>query len=232
VQTEGVYEAIWNRKQQGGDAIPPGSRMEVAFNLIGSGESLLDIGCGNGLLAAALKPRFKRVCGADISTAAVAMARQRGIEAVQVDLDREALPFPDASFTAVTCLDVLEHVFDPRVAVREIARVCAPGAILVITTPNIRYWRHIMAIVQGRFPRTSDDDEAYDGGHLHYYTAANLIDLLASWFTIRTIQGVHGTPRRRLRASLARAVLGARLSEEFRYPGIAICAQRKQDAMG
>lgn len=227
MQTEAAYEAIWQRKQGGAESIQPGTRMAVAMELIGSGEKLLDIGCGDGVLAAALKPRFAAVYGVDISAAAVEIARKRGIEASHVNLDHEPLPFPDGLFTAVTCLDVLEHVFDPRVTMREVARICAPNATLVITTPNIRYWRHILAIVRGRFPRTSLDEEAYDGGHLHYYTAANLIDLLSPWFTIRTVRGVRGVVRHKIRSALARLIFGERLSEELRSPGIALCAQRK-----
>lgn len=224
--TEMVYEAIWNRKQYGSDVIAPGSRGAVALELIGSGEKVLDIGCGDGVLAGALQSRFKWVYGADISGAAVDIARERGIEAAQVNLDTHPLPYPDGTFTAITCLDVLEHVFDPRPVVREIARVCTCEATLVVTTPNIRYWRHILAIMRGRFPRTSSDEEAYDGGHLHYYTAANLIELLSPWFTLQQVRGVYGGPVHGPRAVLLRTMLRGRLGEELRCPGIAICARR------
>lgn len=192
MRTEAVYEAIWDRKQAGDTQILAGSRAAVALQLLGSGERLLDIGCGDGALAVAAQRQFKEVYGLDISQAAVTAAQARGIHAAQVNLDVAPIPFAAETFTAVTCLDVLEHVFDPRPVVQEIARVCAPGATLVITTPNIRYWRHITSVLFGRFPRTSSDEEAYDSGHLHYYTAANHVDLLAPWFSHFHIAGVYG----------------------------------------
>lgn len=226
MNSKATYEAIWERKR-GGDSIPPGSRAAVALELLGVGEAdalALDVGCGDGALGAALRHRFKEIHGVDISATAIARARSQGVNAVQVNLDAEPLPYPDGMFAAVTCLDVLEHVFDPRVLVRELARVCAPGGLLVITTPNIRYWKHILSVIGGRFPRTSSDEEGYDGGHLHYYTAANIMDLLDACFIVQHIQGVQGGTRRGLAALLAPGRLGA----EFASPGIALAARRRE----
>jgi methionine biosynthesis protein MetW len=227
MQVDDVYQAIWQRKKQGDGVIAAGSRSAIALSLITKGNNALDIGCGEGTLAAALASRFTHVVGVDISENAVAATIQRGIEAKQVNLDSEPLPFADGAFDAVTCLDVLEHVFDPRISVREIARVCIPGATLVITTPNMRYWRHWRSIISGRFPRTSPDEEAYDGGHLHYYTAANLRDLIAPWFEVAQVKGVPGGTRAGKSARLIRLLLPRRQAEEFASPGIALLARRK-----
>lgn len=227
MQIEDVYQAIWQRKNDGDGQIPKGSRMAVALSLISSGTRALDIGCGDGAFAVALSSRIPSVSGVDISAAAVAAANQRGIDAKHVNMDVEPLPFADGTFDIVTCLDVLEHVFDPRISAREIARVCCPGATLVITTPNMRYWRHIKSIIGGRFPRTSGDDEAYDGGHLHYFTAANLRDLFAPWFEVTQVKGVQGGARSGKGVQLIRFLLPRRHGEEFSSPGIALLARRK-----
>jgi methionine biosynthesis protein MetW len=227
VNTHGIYDAIWERKQSGADRIAPGSRAAVALELIGSGERVLDLGCGDGTLGVALMSRYKEVYGADISDRAVAMAQQRGIQAAQVNLDTEALPFADGLFSAVTCLDVLEHVFDPRSTISEIARVCAPGAKVIITTPNMRYWRHILSIATGRFPRTSSDEEGYDGGHLHYYAASNLADLLAESFVVQKVRGVPGGPTIGTASKILHLVFPGRLGAEVASPGIAVAAQRR-----
>ena len=227
MQVDDVYQAIWQRKKQGDGVIAAGSRSAIALSLITKGNNALDIGCGEGTLAAALASRFTHVVGVDISANAVAATIQRGVEAKQVNLDSEPLPFADGAFDAVTCLDVLEHVFDPRISVREIARVCSPGATLVITTPNMRYWRHWRSIISGRFPRTSSDEEAYDGGHLHYYTAANLRDLIAPWFDVVRVQGVIGGARQGMSVRLIKLMLPRRQGEEFSSPGIALLACRK-----
>lgn len=227
MSVEDVYQAIWRRKNNSEGAIPSGSRMDVALKLISSGDSALDIGCGDGTFAAALASRFAHVSGVDISSEAVEAAKRRGIDAEQVNMDVEPLPFADGAFDTVTCLDVLEHVFDPRISALEIARVCKPGATLIITTPNMRYWRHIRSIIAGKFPRTSMDEEAYDGGHLHYYTAANLIALISPWFDVAQVKGVPGGTDRGIATRLITRLLPRRLAEEFAYPGTALVARRK-----
>jgi methionine biosynthesis protein MetW len=236
MNSKATYEAIWDRKRGGGDSIPEGSRSAVALELLAALDNsstdrrALDVGCGDGLLGAALLQRFGEAHGVDIAATAIARARSLGVNAVQVNLDAEPLPYPDGMFAVVTCLDVLEHVFDPRVLIEEIARVCAPGGLVIITTPNIRYWKHIVSVIGGRFPRTSSDNEGYDGGHLHYYTANNITDLLDAHFVIQRIQGVQGSARRGLAASMFGLIMPGRLGAEFAYPGIAVAARRRPDA--
>src|SRR3546814_8619033 len=52
-----------------------------------------------------------------------------------VAADGALLPFPDQSFEAVICSEVLEHVPDPRLVLDEIARVLKPGGCLLLTVP-------------------------------------------------------------------------------------------------
>jgi SAM-dependent methyltransferase len=78
---------------------------------------------------------------------------------------------------------VIEHVFDPRFLLDEIARVLKPGGILLLDTPNIRYAKHLWSLlIGGRFPVTAGDDEdlrlAHDGGHLHYFARRDIEVLL------------------------------------------------------
>ena len=227
MQVNDMYQAIWQRKGAGESAIPKGTRPAIALSLISKGSKALDVGCGDGTFAVALSTRIPSVSGVDISAVAVEAAIRRGIKAKQVNIDAEPLPFAEGVFDTITCLDVLEHVLDPRIAVREIARVSSPGATLVITTPNMRYWRHIKSLIRGKFPLTSMDEEGYDGGHLHYYTAANLSELVMPWFDVVRIQGVPGGPRRGKSERLIRLLLPRRQAEEWSSPGIAILARRK-----
>jgi ubiquinone/menaquinone biosynthesis C-methylase UbiE len=85
------------------------------------------------------------------------------------------LPFANEVFDAVTCLDVIEHLLDPLHVMREIARVLSPGGRAYVTTVNMRHVKFMWSlVVRGIFPRTSSDEEAYDGGHLHYFTSRNM----------------------------------------------------------
>lgn len=94
---------------------------------------ILDAGCGSGRTMVDLA-RYGVVSGIELDAdAAAAAARRDGFE---VRIGRvEQLPYDDARFDLITCLDVIEHVPDDREALRELRRVCRPGGWLIVTVP-------------------------------------------------------------------------------------------------
>ena len=79
--------------------------------------------------------------GIDADEETVARARDDYPGPTFVAGDVCALPFPDSSFDAAVCFEVIEHVADPAALVRELARVLRPGGTLAISTPNARMER-------------------------------------------------------------------------------------------
>jgi 2-polyprenyl-6-hydroxyphenyl methylase/3-demethylubiquinone-9 3-methyltransferase len=98
----------------------------------GPGASLLDVGCGGGLLAPHV--RGYRHVGVDLTASALEIAARHGVEGVQADA--AALPFDDASFDVVVAGEVLEHVRDLEGTVGEALRVLRPGGTFVCDTIN------------------------------------------------------------------------------------------------
>lgn len=100
---------------------------------------LLDLGCGPGMLLAAIGNR-RRVAGLDVSLewliVAQRLARAAGVEPDLAAGHAESLPLADESVGAVAALDVLEHVGDQASMLREIDRVLRPGGQLAAATPN------------------------------------------------------------------------------------------------
>jgi SAM-dependent methyltransferase len=96
---------------------------------------LLDVGCGSAWLGA----HFKDYTGIDVAPEAVAEARKRGRNVVEGNLDGR-LPFPDGSFDGVVLKDVLEHVPDPAMLVREVRRVLRPGGLSFASSPDAQRW--------------------------------------------------------------------------------------------
>jgi SAM-dependent methyltransferase len=98
-------------------------------------ERIVDLGCGRGDAARHLEAIYGSYLGADVvkydGFPAAHSARFRF-----VDLNRGPYPFEDASADAVISVETIEHVENPRLLVREMARIVRPGGWVVVTTPN------------------------------------------------------------------------------------------------
>ena len=102
------------------------------------GERILDIGCGPGFYCAELAQEVGptgSVVGVDSSPAMLQLAARRCAEYASVELrpgDAVSLPVDDASFDAALCVQVLEYVPDPTVALAEMHRALRPGGRVVV----------------------------------------------------------------------------------------------------
>jgi SAM-dependent methyltransferase len=144
-------------------------------------DSILDIGCAQLTLSRSLSGFINHQVGVDIAPYPNWKANPEISKSV-VDLDKSDLPFVTASFDIVSMLMVLEHVFNPFHAVRELRRVCKPEGIVIISVPNLASIRHRLRLLFGLFPITSArfsfDEDAWDGYHIHNFTRASLEWLL------------------------------------------------------
>ena len=108
----------------------------------GAGDSVLEVGCGPGLLLARIARSVGpdgRAVGIDVSPDQIAAANQRCADLVQVRLDVgnvRDMPFPDEEFDATVGTQVLEYVEDVDTAVGELARVTRSGGRLVNVATN------------------------------------------------------------------------------------------------
>ena len=104
------------------------------------GKDVLDLGCAGGFLAEALDDRGARVTGIDPAAGAIEAARAHADASgrtIRYDVGQgEDLPYEDARFDAVVCVDVLEHVDDLDQVIGEVARVLRPGGLFLFDTIN------------------------------------------------------------------------------------------------
>ena len=99
---------------------------------------ILDLGAGNGGVSLALANLPENdVVAADvvINEDLARLRAESGVPLTQVVATGDRLPFDDASFDAVLCLETIEHLPDVRASAREMMRVCKPGGQVMITTP-------------------------------------------------------------------------------------------------
>lgn len=102
------------------------------------GSAILDVGTGTGSNLRMLRDLgFDRVRGLDRSSEAVRFCAEKGLGAVELG-DVRALPFPDRQFDLVLATDIIEHVDDDLLALRELRRVLKPNGRLLLTVPAFR----------------------------------------------------------------------------------------------
>ena len=111
----------------------------VRFAKVSSGQAVLDVGTGTGVVAITARRMGAKVTGLDLTPALLAQAKENAVVAGHHDIewlegDAEALPFPDASFDVV--LSQFGHMFAPRpeVALAEMLRVLKPGGVIAFAT--------------------------------------------------------------------------------------------------
>jgi 2-polyprenyl-3-methyl-5-hydroxy-6-metoxy-1,4-benzoquinol methylase len=101
--------------------------------------TLLDVGCGGGVIGALCRiyRRCERQVGVDAYAPGLELCRRHSFydELVRLDLMTGTLPFDDASFDVVTCIEVIEHLPRPE-GLRLLDELERVGRHVIVTTPN------------------------------------------------------------------------------------------------
>ena len=138
-------------------------------------ESLLDVGCGEGVLTHGWARRLggRRVVGIDLDDPALHAEWQRrsapNLEYLVMKAER--LPFVDDEFDLATAIEVLEHVPDPEHTVAEMARVARRH--LLVSVPREPLWR-ALNLARGAYVRELGNTP----GHLNHWSRRGFVELL------------------------------------------------------
>jgi phosphatidylethanolamine/phosphatidyl-N-methylethanolamine N-methyltransferase len=149
-----VYDALF------GPVLQPGRKAVMEALECRPGERVLEVGVGTGL-SLPLYPPFVRVTGIDLSREMLDKARLR-VERRQLsnvegllEMDAEAMDFPDASFDKIVAMYVVSVVSQPARLLRELHRVCKPdGEIFIVN--HVRSANPVVGAVEKSLARFSD----------------------------------------------------------------------------
>jgi len=121
-----------------------------------AGRTVLDVGCGGGILAESMAVRGGKVTGIDMGEANLQVARLHLLETGQ-QVNYERIPVEELArempghFDVVTCMEMLEHVPDPSSIVRACAALVKPGGTVFFSTINRNPKAYLMAVVGAEY---------------------------------------------------------------------------------
>lgn len=119
-------------------------------------QTILDVGCGGGLLSEAMAAEGACVTGIDLAESTLEVARAHALES-GLTIDYQAIAAEDLAATApgrfdvVTCMELLEHVPDPGAVITAIARLVRPGGDVFLSTINRNPKSFLLAIVGAEY---------------------------------------------------------------------------------
>ncbi|MCW3834866.1 methionine biosynthesis protein MetW [Sphingomonas canadensis] len=146
---------------------------------VAPGSRVLDVGCGDGSLMAAL--RDNRGCdarGLELDPADVAAAVARGLSVVQGDADTDLADYPDASFDYAILSQTLQTTRRPDLILEQLLRI---GKRAFVSFPNFAHWRVRLSLLWGgRMPVTRSLPLAwYETPNIHHVTVDDFRALVA-----------------------------------------------------
>jgi starch synthase len=154
-------------------------------------DSVLDVGCGDASnYQAWLVKKVAKLSAVDISKTGVAEARKIGLDAIVHDFS-EPFPYADETFDGAVCIEVLEHLYDPKFCVQEVGRILKKDGLFVTSVPNNGYFRERLKALTRAEMSTSITDftNEWKGAHIRFYSMDSFTRMLeVSGFRIESVR--------------------------------------------
>ncbi len=167
----GMYDYLDNKSDN--------TRVEKIISLIGRGNKVLDVGCYDGMIGEKILKNNNIVYGIDGSEKAIKSANERGIIGAVCDLESE-LAFSDEYFDVIFAGEIIEHILDTELFLKELCRVLKKGGYLILTTPNAASIGRRLLLLFGMNPyfEASLNLEQKAAGHIRFFIRDLLVDFI------------------------------------------------------
>lgn len=148
-----------------------------------SGKKILDLGCGEGMMMHQLSKKWPKanISGLDIRHDLLTIAKQMALNADCIAGSVYEIPLKDESYDFVICTEVLEHLHEPELALKEIMRV--GKKFFLFSVPNEPWWR-IANMARGAYLY----DLGNTPGHLNHWRKSAFLKFISKYTTIRDVK--------------------------------------------
>jgi 2-polyprenyl-6-hydroxyphenyl methylase/3-demethylubiquinone-9 3-methyltransferase len=161
-------------------------------------KTVLDIGCGGGILAESMAKKGAHVTGIDLSEKALKVAELHSLES-GVQMHYEMISAEDLAarepgrYDVVTCMEMLEHVPDPAAIVRASAKLIKPGGQVFFSTLNRNLKSYLLAVIGAEYVLRLLPKGTHD--YVKFITPAELAQFVrAAGMTVNGLKGMTYNP--------------------------------------
>ena len=161
-------------------------------------QTVLDVGCGGGILSESLAGEGAKVTAIDLEASAIRVARDHAIQA-QLDIDYQLADVVELAeqqagqYDVITCMEMLEHVPQPKVIIRACVDLLKPGGTLFLSTINRSLKAYTHAILGAEYLLGLVPKHTHD--HKKFIRPNELAtELRRSDCRLGDIQGIHYNP--------------------------------------
>ncbi|MFH0971176.1 MAG: class I SAM-dependent methyltransferase [Candidatus Micrarchaeota archaeon] len=164
-------------------------KMRRLIELCGTGNKILDVGCGGGFIGKILIDNGNDVFGVDLQDEPLAEAKRKGLKVKKARA--QDLPFGNGTFDIVIIPEVIEHFVETDSALKEAKRVLKKHGKLIVTTPNFTSFRDRILVFFGHMPAYSMHTD-----HVKFFNKKRLAETVeaAGFRLIRVYGSALGVP--------------------------------------
>jgi 2-polyprenyl-3-methyl-5-hydroxy-6-metoxy-1,4-benzoquinol methylase len=138
---------------------------------------VFELGCGNGAVAAVLAENGYQTTGVDVSTQGLEQARRRYPHlSLRPGSAYDDLAVAYGRFPIVVSLEVVEHLYSPRVFAKTLYDLVEPAGTAIVSTPYHGYWKNLALALTGRMD--AHFTALWDHGHIKFWSMKTLEALL------------------------------------------------------
>lgn len=146
-------------------SVPPGRRR------------VFELGCGNGAVAAVLTRAGYHVSGVDVSTQGLEQAQRRHSQlSLRIGSAYDRLSEVYGQFPIVVSLEVVEHLYAPRLFAKTLYDLVEPSGTAIVSTPYHGYWKNLAMALSGQLD--AHFTALWDHGHIKFWSVKTLTTLL------------------------------------------------------